>query len=279
MSDPTQHERQASFDWQVLDPDTRATVRATTDRLHELERRTSEGIIEMGRQLLAVKTQLPHGQFLPWLDAEFGWSYSTAARFMKVAEKFNKISHVENFQMSALYTLAADSIPDAVFDEFSAVAEAGGLVTLQDVRERIAAENRPASGTPGRGKGRAPTSQLVRAESYRIEAEPKAVHVVTRPTELEQKTVHMTRSPQPRPVLTIVQGAIQNPHPETVDAEALMLTLATLATLLPPEADLDAVVEDLANHIIATGDPADAWVILDPVRTLVVRLSQELSIA
>jgi hypothetical protein len=40
--------------------------------------------------------QRPHGQWLPWLEREFGWSAETANRYMRVAESF-KIRHADGF--------------------------------------------------------------------------------------------------------------------------------------------------------------------------------------
>ena len=37
-----------------------------------------------------MKQALPHGMFLPWLEAEFGMSDQTARNMMRVADKFAK---------------------------------------------------------------------------------------------------------------------------------------------------------------------------------------------
>ena len=83
------------------------------DRIRERIKKTVEGIIEVGNELLAVKDALPHGQFLPWLRAEFGWSERSAQNFMSVAEQFKsaKIADLP-IQPSAAYLLAAPSVPD-----------------------------------------------------------------------------------------------------------------------------------------------------------------------
>jgi hypothetical protein len=49
-------------------------------------------IIEIGRELIKAKAEVGHGKWLPWLDAEFGWSQPTASRFMQVAEAFKSFS-------------------------------------------------------------------------------------------------------------------------------------------------------------------------------------------
>lgn len=42
-----------------------------------ITKRTVEDIIEIGRELTVVKADLPHGQFLPWIAAEFEMSQQT----------------------------------------------------------------------------------------------------------------------------------------------------------------------------------------------------------
>lgn len=140
-------ERASRFDYATIPDDKRSNVEAATRRLHTLERRTSEAIIEIGKELIAVKADIGHGNFLPWLEAEFGWSYPTAARFMQVAERLGEISQIENFQPSALYALASPSTPDDVRVEFTELASIGKQVTHKDVQERIR-ERRHVPSTP-----------------------------------------------------------------------------------------------------------------------------------
>jgi hypothetical protein len=53
-------------------------------------------IIEIGRELIAAKAKVTHGQWLPWLEAEFGWSDQTAYRYMQVARAFQIPHSVES---------------------------------------------------------------------------------------------------------------------------------------------------------------------------------------
>ncbi len=88
-------------------------------------------IIAVGQKLIEVKNRLGHGYFLTWLQAEFGWSYPTAARFMQVANSFKGISQIENFAPSALYELAGTSTPEAARNEAITRAKAGESITRQ----------------------------------------------------------------------------------------------------------------------------------------------------
>lgn len=129
---------QLGFDYESLTPEVRTDVRESARRIHELERRTSESIIEIGNELLRVQTKLSHGEFLPWLKSEFGWSNFTAYKFMQVAKVFRgKSLENLNFQTSALYALASNNVPKEIRDGFMEVAEAGRKVTHSDVKEAI----------------------------------------------------------------------------------------------------------------------------------------------
>jgi hypothetical protein len=63
-----------------------------------------------------------HGNFLPWIGAEFGMSKSTVENFMNVSDAFgNKISIFGNLSASAIY-LYMSGLPDprgALWTEFS----------------------------------------------------------------------------------------------------------------------------------------------------------------
>lgn len=86
-----------------------------------------------------MKEALPHGQFLPWLRAEFGWSERSAQNFMGVAEKFKsaKIADLP-IQPSAAYLLAAPSVPDEAREKAVEKAEAGEEITFATAKELVA---------------------------------------------------------------------------------------------------------------------------------------------
>jgi hypothetical protein len=117
------------FDYASLDPATSRFVQQRTGEIRLLMKRTAQDIIELGQKLIAVKDRLGHGYFLDWLEAEFGWSYPTAARFMQVANSFNESYQIDNFAPSALYEIFAPSTPVAARDEALARAASGEPIT------------------------------------------------------------------------------------------------------------------------------------------------------
>lgn len=86
--------------------------------------------------MTAVKTELPHGQFLPWIAAEFEMSHVTATQFMNVSERFGgQILNNLTFKPTVLYALAAPSTPETVIDKAIEKAESGEKVTVSDVKD------------------------------------------------------------------------------------------------------------------------------------------------
>lgn len=140
-----------TFDYTALPSDVRNIALTRRDAIKTLERRTSESLIEIGKHLIAVKDALPHGQFGPWLEAEFGWSQDTAGRFMSVARAFRDIPQIAEFQSSALYALASGNVPEEIREQFIKQAEAGEPVTHKQVQSSLTeyrAAMNPNAGLP-----------------------------------------------------------------------------------------------------------------------------------
>jgi hypothetical protein len=109
---------QAAFDYREIDADNRAFIKFRADLIHQTARKTANGIVQIGKWLSEVKERLPHGQWLPWLKGEFGWSQRTAYRFVEVYDKVKlaKLANL-NLDVSALYLIAAPSTPEPVVKE------------------------------------------------------------------------------------------------------------------------------------------------------------------
>lgn len=131
--------QQTLFDYQQLDTETRIVVQQRTTEIKALMRRTAQDIIEIGQKLIEVKAALNHGQFGPWLEAEFEWGTAQAARFMQVADKFggSQIYQIDKLAPSALYLLAAPSTPDEARQEAIDRARNGESVTHSLAKEIV----------------------------------------------------------------------------------------------------------------------------------------------
>jgi hypothetical protein len=141
------------FNYDLLETKVAEQVRSSADRIRERVKKTVEDIIEVGNDLLAVKEALEHGQFGPWLKAEFGWSERTAQNFMSVfgwsertaqnfmsvAERFKSAKFAElPIQPSAAYLLAAPAVPDEARQVAIEKAEAGEEITFTTAKEIVA---------------------------------------------------------------------------------------------------------------------------------------------
>lgn len=126
------------FDYTALDADVAGQVQMAVQNIRLLMQRTLEDAIAMGRELLAVKDVLPHGQFSVWLRVEFDWTERTAQRFMTVAQRFGSKTDtmsVLKIDLTAAYLLAAPSVPEEGIAAALQRAENGERITISVARE------------------------------------------------------------------------------------------------------------------------------------------------
>jgi Protein of unknown function (DUF3102) len=106
--------------------------------IRRLGKRVVADVIEIGRLLTECKRICGHGNWLPWLDREFGWTDDTALNFMRVYE----LSKSRNFRdlslpLSGLYLLAAPSTPQEARDEIIERAQAGEKIPVAEAKRII----------------------------------------------------------------------------------------------------------------------------------------------
>ncbi len=142
---------EAGYDYDQLPAAVRLRVLAARDDIAEvqedMEKRGLKGTIRIGQRLADVKKELPHGHFLPWLEAEFGWGQAQAYNIMRVGDKFTNFVSLP-ISLTAAYKLAAPSTPAEVLQEAVTRAEAGEKITNAKANELLAPHKRepkPAS--------------------------------------------------------------------------------------------------------------------------------------
>jgi hypothetical protein len=131
----------SGFDYSPLEPSVAERVRTAAESIRQRVKRTLEDIIGVGLDLLTVKASLDHGQFGPWLQAEFGWSRRSAENFISVAEVFHPKSEIiANLTIlpTAAYLLAAPSVPDEARQVAIERAEGGEKITTVVAKEIVA---------------------------------------------------------------------------------------------------------------------------------------------
>lgn len=128
----------APFDYSSLDPAVASQARASAARIKEQFQKYRASIIEAGRELLAIKDQLGHGNFGPWLEAEFQMAERTAQRYMSVAAAFSDKSDIVSvLPQTALIELAAPSTPEHVRAEVVKRVEAGEPIKPTEIKTMV----------------------------------------------------------------------------------------------------------------------------------------------
>ena len=126
--------RPAFYD--AIEPDLANSLREQAERIRERARKTTANVIEIGRDLLAVKENIRHGLFGPWLKAEFGWDERTARRYMTLASAFaDKTDIVSDLPQGMLLKLAPPSrtaLRAEVLDKLER-----GPIDLQEIEHHI----------------------------------------------------------------------------------------------------------------------------------------------
>ncbi len=156
---------QLAFDYESLDLEVRIVVQQRTSEIRERLRRTAQDIVEVGQRMIEVKDRLPHGQFGPWLGAEFGMSEGHARKMMQVYRAFGQNDHYDRFASTALYLLAAPGTPEEARIEAIEAASIGESISAKQAEE-IVAKHKPApASTPAK-------KPPVRREADELDDEP-----------------------------------------------------------------------------------------------------------
>ncbi|MBW4532328.1 MAG: DUF3102 domain-containing protein [Pleurocapsa minor HA4230-MV1] len=111
--------KESVFDYHTLDETTQTFIHERTQNIRVLIADNLANSMKIGKYMLDIKAKLEHGQFLGWLNFEFGESfgYHTANRFMTLYDRFKdyNIKDLSNIKISALYNLA--KVPDELVEE------------------------------------------------------------------------------------------------------------------------------------------------------------------
>jgi N6-adenosine-specific RNA methylase IME4 len=110
-------------------------------QIRALRKRVADDIIEIGRLLAECKERCGHGNWLPWLEAEFGWNERTAQRYISIHELAGKYDNLSDLEVpvSSLYLLP--SAPESARAEVFARAESGERLKHAAVQAVIAAHS------------------------------------------------------------------------------------------------------------------------------------------
>lgn len=99
-------------------PDTQRTIHVITGEILEAQRRGGEAILTIGQCLNEAKDMLPHGEWLPWLNEQVGYSERTAQNFMRLAREFSNPQALADLGTTKALTLLA--LPPEEREQFAA---------------------------------------------------------------------------------------------------------------------------------------------------------------
>jgi hypothetical protein len=119
-------------------------MRAAAGRVREHVRAS---VIEVGRELIAIKAQTKHGDFVAWVEAECGLLIRTAQRAMKAAEFVDRTKSVKLSFLPADGLLALASIPSQkIVDRIVQRIDRGEAITVREIKAasgQLPPKNRP----------------------------------------------------------------------------------------------------------------------------------------
>lgn len=117
-----------------------ASLRKIAARIRNLSRKTSDAILEIGRELLKVKAETAHGTFTQWVENDCGLTRRSAQNYMRVATfAADKSASVALLSPGVLYRLAAKSTPAEIVSAVLRLLDGGSVPTESEVAELFAA--------------------------------------------------------------------------------------------------------------------------------------------
>ena len=88
-----------------------------TEEILFYKRQAGSAIIEIGKRLLEAKSQLSHGEWLPWLREKVDISERRAQDFMRIAREYSKSAEIAD--LGASKALALLALPESERAEFA----------------------------------------------------------------------------------------------------------------------------------------------------------------
>lgn len=121
----------------VLTPAEGRDIETITGEILEAKRAGGEAILTIGRCLIEAKEQLPHGEWLPWLNERVEFSERTARNFMRLAREWSNRQALADLGAAKALTLLA--LPPEEREQFVAehnVVDMTSRQLQQAIRER-----------------------------------------------------------------------------------------------------------------------------------------------
>ena len=186
----------------VLTPAEGRDIETITGEILDAQRRGGEAILDIGKGLLEAKGMLSHGEWLPWLNEQIGYSERLAQRFMRLAREYtsNPTALSDLGATKALALLALPPEEREQFVEEHNVVDMTSRQLQQAIKERD--EARRAAETAQADKNTAQQARDKMAEDLRLakELEAQLEELKSRPVDVavemvvDQKAIDKARA-------------------------------------------------------------------------------------
>lgn len=80
-------------------------INTLTAEILILKQQTAQSIIEIGKRLMLVKENLPHGEFGKYLKEKVDFTDRTAQNFIRVATEFSNTKAIADLSITKVYAL------------------------------------------------------------------------------------------------------------------------------------------------------------------------------
>jgi hypothetical protein len=158
-----------AFDYGTLTPSAAILLRQQAARLRGLITKTTGDMIDIGADLIRIKSELDHGQFTSWIEAEIGVSIRTAQGYMRFAMLAEgKCETVSLLPPSAVRMLAAKSAPVEVVQHVFTQAAASNIMPDRAVKDMIDETNHVRRQQQVIAERPANTARKPKAVRYRV---------------------------------------------------------------------------------------------------------------
>lgn len=169
-------------------------IEAITEEILFYKAQAGAAILEIGKRLNEAKAQLPHGEWLGWLQEKVDFSESTAQRFMRLAKEYENPSPVTDLGASKALVLLA--LPALQRDEFLEENDAESMSKRElekAVKEKLEAMEKAEA---ARQAQEAAEAEIEQAKATALAAQENAAalrreleELKARPTEVAVQTV------------------------------------------------------------------------------------------
>ena len=169
-------------------------IEAITEEILFYKAQAGAAILEIGKRLNEAKAQLPHGEWLGWLQEKVDFSESTAQRFMRLAKEYENPSPVTDLGASKALVLLA--LPPLQRDEFLEENDAAGMSKRElekAVKEKLEAMEKAEAAKKAQ---EAAEAEIEQAKATALAAQENAAalrreleELKARPTEVAVETV------------------------------------------------------------------------------------------